>query len=83
MMGERSAAPACRAYGFICRLRLCGFARARVIMGRRAVTRCLMDGSYFERRWAKFFLPVYEKDRVFMLQCGDPPTIGYLDDDDW
>lgn len=52
-------------------------------MGRRAVTRCLMDGSYFERRWAKFFLPVYEKDRVFMLQCGDPPTIGYLDDDDW
>ena len=34
-------------------------------------------------RWAKFFLPVYEKDRVFMLKCGDPPTIGYLDDDDW
>ena len=34
-------------------------------------------------RWAKFFLPVYEKDRVYMLKCGDSPTMGYLDDDDW
>jgi hypothetical protein len=33
--------------------------------------------------WVKVFLPVYEKDRVFMLKCGDPPTMGYLADDDW
>lgn len=33
--------------------------------------------------WVKFFLPVYEKDRVFMLKCGEAPTMGYLADDDW
>jgi hypothetical protein len=33
--------------------------------------------------WVKFFLPIYEKDRVYMLKCGDTPTIGYVDDDDW
>jgi len=33
--------------------------------------------------WVKFFLPVYEKDRVYMLKCGQPPTMGYLADDDW
>jgi len=37
----------------------------------------------FDDGWAKFFLPVYEKDRVYMLKCGDSPTMGYLDDDDW
>ena len=33
--------------------------------------------------WVKFFLPVYEKDRIYMLKCGGPPTMGFVADDDW
>lgn len=31
--------------------------------------------------WAKFFLGVYETDRVYMFKCGGLPTEGV--DDDW
>ena len=47
------------------------------------VRACVRACTHVVCRWAKFFLPVYEKDRVYMLKCGDSPTMGYLDDDDW
>uniref|UniRef100_A0A6U5YY65 EF-hand domain-containing protein n=1 Tax=Guillardia theta TaxID=55529 RepID=A0A6U5YY65_GUITH len=33
--------------------------------------------------WVKFFIPVYESDRVFMFKYGEPPSLGYTPDDEW
>eukprot|EP00960_Hanusia_phi_P007912 226850-Hanusia_phi.AAC.2 len=33
--------------------------------------------------WVKFFIPVYECDRVYMFKYGDPPSLGYTPDDEW
>ena len=41
-----------------------------VAVGRVATESSVDDG------WTKFFVPVYETDRVYIFKCGPPPTEG-------